>query len=190
MAQGQTQGRATDGGVRLQRPKRLVDFINYRVYHLNRVALGAAGLHLRATAGVTRREWRMIAFLGEQPGTRLTELAASAGLDKVLASRAVHALVERGLVRRDTRAQDRRAAAFTLTEEGEAVYRTAFRQARSFNTRLAACLTAEEARVLSRCLDKLQAQAQAMLAEAQALPQPEDAAPAWHPLQVWRGNRA
>ncbi|MBP0619527.1 MarR family winged helix-turn-helix transcriptional regulator [Cupriavidus consociatus] len=178
-----------DGGSRLQRPRRLGDFINYRVYHLNRVALGAAGLHLRATAGVTRREWRMIAFLGEQPGTRLTELAQSAGLDKVLASRAVHALVERGLVRREARAQDRRAAAFTLTEEGEAVYHRAFAQARAFNRELAACLSAEEARVLSRCLDKLQARAEAMMAEAQALPQPEGAAPPWDPLQVWRGGK-
>jgi len=31
-----------NSGNRLQRPQRLVDFINYRVYHLNRVALGAA----------------------------------------------------------------------------------------------------------------------------------------------------
>lgn len=145
-----------DGGSRLQRPRRLSDFINYRLYHLNRVALGGAGLHLRARAGVTRREWRMIAFLGEQPGTRLTELAQSAGLDKVLASRAVHALVERGLVRREARAQDRRAAAFTLTAEGQAVYRAAFGQARAFNQELVACLSAEEARMLSRCLDKLQ----------------------------------
>ncbi|WP_316157172.1 MarR family winged helix-turn-helix transcriptional regulator [Cupriavidus sp. BIC8F] len=175
-----------NSGNRLQRPQRLADFINYRVYHLNRVALGAAALHLRATAGVTRREWRMISFLGEQPGTRLTELAESAGLDKVLASRAVHALVERGLVRRETRTQDRRAAAFTLTEQGEAVYRAAFAQARDFNTRLAGCLTAEEARVLSRCLDKLQAQAGAMLTEAQALPQSEGPEPVWDLLQVWR----
>ncbi|AMR81212.1 MarR family winged helix-turn-helix transcriptional regulator [Cupriavidus nantongensis] len=174
---------------RLQRPRRLADFINYRVYHLNRVALGAAALHLRARAGVTRREWRMISFLGEQPGTRLTELAQSAGLDKVLASRAVHALVVRGLVRREIRSHDRRAAAFTLTEEGEAVYRTAFAQARAFNTQLAACLTAEEARVLSRCLDKLQAQAGAMLAEAQALPQPAGEAPAWELQRVWRGEK-
>ncbi|EON16276.1 MarR family transcriptional regulator [Cupriavidus sp. GA3-3] len=178
-----------NSGNRLQRPQRLADFINYRIYHLNRVALGATALHLRARAGVTRREWRMISFLGEQPGTRLTELAESAGLDKVLASRAVHALVERGLVRRETRTQDRRAAAFTLTEQGEAVYRAAFAQARDFNTRLAACLTAEEARVLSRCLDKLQAQAGAMLVEAQALPQPEGEAPAWDLLQVWRGGK-
>ncbi|MDK3024274.1 MarR family transcriptional regulator [Cupriavidus taiwanensis] len=177
------------GGGRLQRPQRLADFINYRVYHLNRVALGAAALHLRARAGVTRREWRMISFLGEQPGTRLTELADSAGLDKVLASRAVHALVERGLVRRETRAQDRRAAAFTLTEAGEAVYRAAFAQARDFNTQLAACLTAEEARVMSRCLDKLQARASAMLADAQALPQPPGEAPAWELQRVWRAEK-
>lgn len=177
------------GGGRLQRPQRLADFINYRVYHLNRVALGAAALHLRARAGVTRREWRMISFLGEQPGTRLTELADSAGLDKVLASRAVHALVERGLVHRETRAQDRRAAAFTLTEAGEAVYRAAFAQARDFNTQLAACLTAEEARVMSRCLDKLQARASAMLADAQALPQPAGEAPAWELQRVWRAEK-
>lgn len=28
-----------------------------------------------------------------------------------------------------------------------------------------------------------------MMAEAQALPQPDDAAPAWDPLQVWRAGK-
>ncbi len=169
----------------LLRPARLADFINYRIYHLNRVALTASGLHLRARAGVSRREWRMLSFLGEQPGTRLTELADSAGLDKVLASRAVHALVERGLVRRDTREQDRRAAAFSLTAEGEAIYQVAFAEARAFNARLAACLSEEEAAQLSHCLDKLHAQAEHLLTESRALPRTVPA-PADDPLALWR----
>ncbi|MCY0857243.1 MarR family winged helix-turn-helix transcriptional regulator [Cupriavidus sp. D39] len=161
---------ARDAGQTLQHPARLADFLNYRLYHLTRVALQASGHHLRAAAGVSRREWRMLAFLGEQPGTRLTELAQSAGLDKVLASRAVHALMARGLVQRATREQDRRAAAFVLSDEGEVVYQLAFAQAQAFNARLAACLDAEEARVLARCLSRLHVQAEALLAEAQALP--------------------
>ncbi|GAB7543939.1 MarR family winged helix-turn-helix transcriptional regulator [Cupriavidus sp. CuC1] len=161
---------ARDAGQTLQHPARLADFLNYRLYHLTRVALQASGHHLRAAAGVSRREWRMLAFLGEQPGTRLTELAQSAGLDKVLASRAVHALMARGLVQRATRERDRRAAAFVLSDEGEAVYQLAFAQAQAFNARLAACLDAEEARVLARCLSRLHVQAEALLAEAQALP--------------------
>lgn len=172
-----------DPGHILQHPARLADFLNYRLYHLSRVALNASGLHLRAAAGVSRREWRMLAFLGEQPGTRLTELARSAGLDKVLASRAVHALMARGLVRRDTRAQDRRAAAFALTDEGEAVYRRAFDQARAFNARLAGCLSADEARVLADCLARLHAEAEVLLAQAGTLPSsvpmPAPASPDW-----------
>ncbi|MGO4332736.1 MarR family winged helix-turn-helix transcriptional regulator [Cupriavidus sp. 2TAF22] len=174
---------AADAGHTLQHPARLADFLNYRLYHLTRVALNASGLHLRAAAGVSRREWRMLSFLGEQPGTRLTELALSAGLDKVLASRAVHALMARGLVRRDTRTQDRRAAAFALTAEGEAVYRLAFAQAQAFNARLASCLAPDEARVLADCLARLHAEAQALLAQAEALPStvpiPAPAAPDW-----------
>ena len=175
--------RKRDAGETLQHPARLADFLNYRLYHLSRVALQASGHHLRAAVGVSRREWRMLAFLGEQPGTRLTELAQSAGLDKVLASRAVHALMARGLVLRATREKDRRAAAFMLSEEGEAVYRQAFAQAQAFNARLAACLDPEEARVLARCLSRLQAEAETLLAQAQALP---DTVPApAQPTQNW-----
>lgn len=172
----------------LQAPERLVDFINYRLYHLSRVAMAASGLHLRAAAGVSRREWRMLAFLGEQPGARLTELAASAGLDKVLASRAVHALMEKGLVTRMSREADRRAAAFTLTEQGEAIYAAAFARARDFNRELAGCLDADEAEVFSRCLDKLHGQAMTMWQAARPLADPsgEDAAPGFDdPLSVW-----
>lgn len=168
----------------LRHPARLADFINYRLYHLSRIALTASGLHLRATAGVSRREWRMLSFLGEQPRTRLTELAESAGLDMVLASRAVHALVERGLVRRESRPEDRRAAAFSLTDEGEAIYRIAFAEARAFNAQLAACLTEDEAAQFSRCLDRLHTQATAMLGDARALPR-SSPAPADDPLAVW-----
>ena len=177
--------RERDAGETLQHPARLADFLNYRLYHLSRVALQASGHHLRAAVGVSRREWRMLAFLGEQPGTRLTELAQSAGLDKVLASRAVHALMARGLVLRATRETDRRAAAFVLSEEGEAVYRQAFAQAQAFNARLAACLAPEEARVLGRCLSRLQAEAETLLAQAQALPDTVPA-PAQLPQDWWR----
>ncbi len=179
-------GTRTDArGPALKHPTSLSEFINYRLYHVTRTALAASALQLRATAGVSRREWRMLSFLGEQPGTRLTELAASAGLDKVLASRAVHILIARGLVRRDTRAQDRRAAAFALTEEGEAVYRQAFDQARLFNACLADCLDDAEAELLSRCLDKLQTRAAALLAEAPARPRAARGLAA-DPLHVWR----
>ncbi len=177
------EGREQVAGETLQHPARLADFLNYRLYHLTRVALQASGHHLRAAAGVSRREWRMLAFLGEQPGTRLTELAQSAGLDKVLASRAVHALMARGLVQRATREQDKRAAAFALSEQGEAVYQLAFAQAQAFNARLAACLDPEEARVLARCLSRLHAEAEALLAQAQALPSSVPA-PA-EPAQNW-----
>lgn len=169
-------------------PARLADFINYRLYHLSRVAMSASGLHLRAAAGVSRREWRMLAFLGEQPGTRLTELAASAGLDKVLASRAVHALMEKGLVGKAAQSGDRRAAAFTLTEAGEAVYAAAFARARDFNQELAGCLDPDEAEVFSRCLDKLHAQAVAMRKAAEPLSDQADDAgmpPFDDPLSVW-----
>lgn len=170
----------------LQEPERLVDFINYRLYHLSRVAMAASGQHLRSAAGVSRREWRMLAFLGEQPGTRLTELAASAGLDKVLASRAVHALMEKGLVHKTVRAGDRRAAAFTLSEAGEAVYAAAFARAREFNRELAACLDPEEARVFSRCLDKLHEQAMTMLRAAPVQSASDEVAMWEDPLSVWR----
>jgi len=173
----------------LQAPGRLVDFINYRLYHLSRVAMAASGLHLRAAAGVSRREWRMLAFLGEQPGTQLTELAASAGLDKVLASRAVHGLIDKGLVRRDSREGDRRAAAFRLTEAGESVYAAAFARARDVNRELAGCLNEDEAEMFSRCLDKLHGQAMTMLLAAKPLADRSDAAdaPAFEdPLSVWR----
>lgn len=45
------EGRERDAGETLQHPARLADFLNYRLYHLTRVALQASGHHLRAAAG-------------------------------------------------------------------------------------------------------------------------------------------
>lgn len=96
-----------------------------------RVAAGLAriGTALRthswrgaAPAGLTPTQGAAVALLrGERDGLRLSALATSLAVTPATASDALAALVRKGLVARGADPADARAAAFTLTAEGEAL---------------------------------------------------------------------
>jgi DNA-binding MarR family transcriptional regulator len=61
-----------------------------------------------------------LAALDRSTGCHAKELAGRSGLDQSTVSRAVAALVEHGLVRRETDPNDRRASVLLVTDEGRA----------------------------------------------------------------------
>src|SRR5690606_30151523 len=85
---------------RYDRPRGLDDYLVYHMTRITRLAAVGIALQLRRHVGVSRREWRLLDLLADNPGMRLTELAHAAGLDKVVASRNLNALIARGLVSR------------------------------------------------------------------------------------------
>ena len=86
---------------------------------------------LRAQA-LVRRKWRRVGGLalgeyavleevGAVPGCTPSQLAAALGMPRNLASGAISALLQAGLVRRVTHGSDRRRARLYLTPEGHRI---------------------------------------------------------------------
>jgi MarR family transcriptional regulator for hemolysin len=72
-----------------------------------------------APLGVTRAQWRVLAWLGRQPGLRQVELADRLDIEPITLCRIVDRLEEAGLVERRRDLEDRRAWRLHLTAKGE-----------------------------------------------------------------------
>lgn len=69
--------------------------------------------------GLTLNEWRVGATLRQQPHQRLSEVAEHTSIDASTLSRLIDSMVQRKLVLRERSADDARAVALSLTQEGE-----------------------------------------------------------------------
>lgn len=73
--------------------------------------------------GLMPAEWRTMAILGSAPaGLQASEIVARSSMDKVVVSRAVKRMEERGLLTRETNAADGRSFLLQLSEEGRAAF--------------------------------------------------------------------
>lgn len=72
-----------------------------------------------APLGVTRAQWRALAWLARQPGLRQVELADHLDVEPITLCRIVDRLEESGLVERRRDPQDRRAWRLHLTDKGK-----------------------------------------------------------------------
>lgn len=72
-----------------------------------------------APLGVTRAQWRALAWVGREPGLRQVELADHLDIEPITLCRIVDRLEEGGLVERRRDPEDRRAWRLYLTNKGE-----------------------------------------------------------------------
>ena len=74
--------------------------------------------------GMMPAEWRTMAILGSTRPLALqaTEIVARSSMDKVVVSRAVKRMEERGFLVRESNAADGRSFLLKLSDEGRAVY--------------------------------------------------------------------
>ncbi|WP_254609941.1 MarR family winged helix-turn-helix transcriptional regulator [Burkholderia lata] len=145
---------------RLKQPCHIDEFVLYRMYNMTRVAVRGVSLMFRREIGISRRDWRILAFVGQFPELNLTRLAELTELDTVVASRCVTQLVQRGLLDNTRQPTNKRVSALRLTEPGKVVYEQARMAGRQYNVEFAACLTDEEARQLETLMGKLEARAE------------------------------
>lgn len=75
--------------------------------------------------GLHHREFRLLAFLGRNPGIGIGELAEEAVLERPTVSKMVERLEAQGLLARGSPDGDRRRAPLTLTPEGARLLRKA-----------------------------------------------------------------
>lgn len=100
---------------------RLADFLPYRLSVASNVVSERVAAVYQARFALKVPEWRVIAVTAERGQTTQAGLVVQTQMDKMTVSRAVAALVARGLLSRSP-AGDRRTLELGLTEEGEALY--------------------------------------------------------------------
>lgn len=143
----------------LKHPEHIDEFLLYRLHNLARVAVQGAGLMFRRELDISRRDWRILAFVGKYPNASLSQLAEQAALDMVVASRCVANMVKKGLIAKSRLPQNKRLTVLALTDTGRRVYEQARESGQRYNTEFAACLSDEEAEVLDALLKRMEQQA-------------------------------
>lgn len=157
-------------------PATIRDLLSYRIHRLANALSRGAALRYRQEFGVSLMEWRILALLGGFAPLTLRDLARESGLDKAQASRAVKALVERGLVERESGATDAREVALRLSPEGKRVEQGLMQAAREREAAFRAALPAGSLATLEEAIRLLTAEArrQAALVEQGADERPRD----------------
>ena len=148
---------------RLTQPKSLDDMLLYVLWQLQAAARRPVVRLCEAQFGITRREWRMLAQLGQGEGLASSALAERAGLDRAQTSRAVSALVQKGLVVRTPRPGNRREVLLHLTERGRALYAALLPRVAAINQELLSVLSETEVATLDALVQRLRAQAERMV---------------------------
>jgi len=147
---------------RLTQPKSLDDMLLYVLWQLQAAARRPVVRLCEAQFGITRREWRMLAQLGQGEGMASSALAERAALDRAQTSRAVSALVQKGLVARTPRPGNRREVLLHLTERGRALYAALLPRVAAINQELLSVLSETEVATLDALVQRLRAQADRM----------------------------
>lgn len=145
-----------------QRLATIDDLLLYRLSQLS-AAAGAMVVRLcEGSHGVTRREWGVVAQLYGHEGLLPSELADRMRRDRARTSRALTALLRKGLIERVTLPHDRRSARVSLTQTGRQLYEVLMPQVQAINAQLASVLSADEAAAFDDVLERLRQQANTM----------------------------
>ena len=104
-------------------------------------------------------EWRIMAVLGELPGSSADEVSLRTQVEKSLISRALQKLLKRELVARQVDETDRRRQNLTLTDAGKDIYNEIVPVSYEYESELVECFSDEEREQLDVLLNKLNAHA-------------------------------
>lgn len=133
----------------------LENFLPYRLSVLsNRISQTIAASY-RDRFGLSVTEWRVIAVLGRTPKLSASDVVERTAMDKVAISRAVAALLERGLLLRTVARDDRRRSVLALSRKGANVHAQVAPLALDFEARLLAALGPAMRDALPQVLDAL-----------------------------------
>ncbi|MDN3565293.1 MarR family winged helix-turn-helix transcriptional regulator [Paeniroseomonas aquatica] len=146
----------------------LEEFLPYRLSLVTNRTSRLFARRYSAAFGVSIAEWRVLAVVGRFGGLSATAVVERTAMDKVKVSRAVQALLRRGLLRREGDAADRRVQRLALTEAGQRVHAGIVPLARGLEAELLAGLAPPERAALVRLLETLEARLAAMGAGPEA----------------------
>lgn len=125
----------------------------------------------RKKFGLSREEWRLLFLLDDAGVIDSLALSQRTSLDKVQVSRAASRLEARGLLTRAVLGEDRRLRSYAITDEGRAVFRSAFAEVEARANLILSNLSQSEQRALVGAIEGLR---QAVLALGE-VEDPDDA---------------
>ncbi len=130
-------------------------FLTFRMTRLQAKLNAQASHILKKHSGISLVQWRIIALLGADGPSTLTEMVASGEQDKGQFSRCIKSLVAAGLVCATQNQADRRQQILSLTKAGQAIYDSTIDIMRKRQRLLSKELSHEELATLYRAFDKL-----------------------------------
>ncbi|MEM7315060.1 MAG: MarR family winged helix-turn-helix transcriptional regulator [Planctomycetota bacterium] len=110
---------------------------------------------VEAEFGLSRPEFVVIFSLGLKDRSVAKDIAASSGFPQNTLSRAIHKLVNAGLIARSGDNSDRRRYVLSLTKPGRALYEQALPRFVDFEHMMLKALTERECETLSRLMAKM-----------------------------------
>lgn len=149
--------------------ERLASVEDMLLYRLGQLSATAGAMVVRLCEGgygITRREWAVLAQLHDQPqGLLPSALAERMHRDRARTSRALTALLGKGLIERVVQPHDRRSARVSLTTAGQALYAELMPQVQAINARILEALEPAQKQALDQAIERLRAQAHRLLDE-------------------------
>lgn len=139
---------------------RLEAYLPYRLSVASNRASRWVARSYEAKFGLSIWQWRVIAVLGGAERLTAQDLATATAMDKVTVSRAVSALIERGLVSRKKHESDGRSAFVELTAPGRSVYEDVAPVALKHESDLLDDFSPEEVETLTDLLVRLEKRAE------------------------------
>jgi DNA-binding MarR family transcriptional regulator len=149
----------------MKKHRSVTDFLSSRVLRLSNTLALYATRRYRDEFGITLPEWRVLSIIASDEPTTAREVSRHLATDKGWVGLSAESLRKRGLVAGEPDTGDGRRILLTLTDQGRKLHASILKVALARHKRLLACLPQGEADVLFACLDRLQAEADAMIEE-------------------------
>ncbi len=140
-------------------PFALEDFLPYRLSIVTQTVSSALSKIYASRFDLSVPQWRVMAVLGRYEPISANEVCDRTVMDKVAVSRAVQAMLRRGLVERTVDTSDRRRSALRLSKRGWAIHNEIVPMALEYERRLLQAMTPEERASLDTLLQRLLASA-------------------------------
>ncbi len=114
--------------------------------------------HIRTTAtasfDITVEQFHVLRYVRRGPGS-MSELATAKNISRPAISQAVDVLVKKGLLTRVHSTQDRRCVELALTDSGNALLDTVFKETRGWMKERMSALTVDELETIARAMEAL-----------------------------------
>jgi DNA-binding MarR family transcriptional regulator len=147
-------------------PRSLDDLLLYRLHHVQSVAGRIVVRWCEGDHGITRREWRLISLLADAGSLQPSQLADRAQLDRARTSKSITSLVDKALIVRTARPDDRRQVTLALSPAGQAIHSALYPKIVALNLDMLSALRVNEVVQLEDALTRLEKQAKVILAQS------------------------